>query len=91
MRRTSSTSFTRYACHAGLSMHLAYFESNHNVNRICTLIIISYHGSHHKVNTQGLCCLRYYRTVMNGQVEYSNEPDDHDFGLLYQVSQRTES
>lgn len=64
---------------------------SHNVNRICTLIIMSYHGSHHKVHTQGLCCLRYYRTVMNGQVEYSNEPDDHDFGLLYQVSQRTES
>ena len=25
---------------------------------------------------------------MNGQVEYSNEPDDHDFGLLYRVSRR---
>jgi len=36
-------------------------------------------------------CAACATTAMNGQVEYSNEPDDHDFGLLYQVSQRTES
>jgi hypothetical protein len=36
-------------------------------------------------------CAACATTAMNGQVEYSNEPDDHDFGLLYQVSRRTES